>query len=178
MFFFETYLFKTVRCDLVNTFFCQNITKIPKLKKIILNFGYQKSNFRSLITSLLALEFISYKKGIVTKSKHINVFLKIKKGNPVGCKLILKKTAMNFFFIKLKTSISPSVKQSQIYQHQQKVGLRNSISFQIKNPLLFTELENQFQFIKDVPQLDITLLTDSESQKELLYLLKSIKLFS
>ena len=114
MFFFETYLRRIVDYDLVNTFFCQNLTKIPKLKKIVLNFGYQKPNFKSLITSLLALEFLSHRKGTITKSKHINVFLKIKKGNPVGCKLVLKKNAMYSFFVKLKTSTSPNVKQPQI----------------------------------------------------------------
>ena len=178
MFFFDTYFCKIVRYDLINTFFCQNITKIPTLKKIVLNFGYKKSNFKPLITSLLALEFISHKKGTVTKSKHINVLLKVKKGHPVGCKFVLKKNAMNSFFIKLKTSTFLNTKQShQIFQCQQNAGLTNSISFQIKNPLLFTELENQFQFFKDVPQLDITLLTDSKSQKQLFYLLKSVKLF-
>mgnify|MGYP001026044553 FL=1 len=177
MFFFEVYFHDIVKYDLINTFFCQNIAKIPKLKKIILNFGYQKSNFKYLITSLLALEFVSSKKGKITKSKHINVFLKIKKGNPVGCKVVLKKSAMNFFYIKLKTSIFPKTKQSKTLQGPQDLNLVKSVSFQIKNPLLFTELENQFQFFKDVPQLDVTLLTSSNSQKELFFLLKSVKFF-
>ena len=49
------------------------------------------------------------------------------------------------------------------------------LSLQIKNPLLFTELENQFQFFKSIPRLDITLFTNSDSQKEFFFLLKSIK---
>ena len=61
------------------------------LKKIVLNFGYQKSNLKYLISGLLALEFISSKKGKITKSRHLNLFLKIKKGDPVGCKIVLKK---------------------------------------------------------------------------------------
>ena len=50
-----------------------------------------------------------------------------------------------------------------------------SVSFQIKNSLLFAELENQFQFFKNIPRLDITLVTNTSSQKELYFLLKSIK---
>ena len=76
---FETYIYKTVNCDLINTFFCRNIIQIPKLQKIILNFGYQKSNIKYLLPSLLALEFIAFKKGKITKSKRLNIFLKIKK---------------------------------------------------------------------------------------------------
>jgi len=173
--FFETYFYKIIKYDFVNAFFYQNLVEIPRLRKITLNFGYQKSNFKYLVSSLLALEFITLKKGGVTKSKHLNVFLKIKKGNPVGCKIILKKSTMYFFYLKLLTSIFYKVKQSQTTGFQWDLKLIKSISFQLKNPLLFTELENQFRFFKDIPRLDITLLTNSKSQKQLFFLLKSIK---
>lgn len=177
MFFFELYYHKIIKYDLINTFSYSNLKQIPQLKKIVLNFGYQKSNFKSLISGLLALEFISCKKSKLTKSKHLNVFLKIKKGNPVGCKVILKKNAMYFFYLKLITSIFPKIKQNQIDQFQQKFKSIKYISIHLKNPLLFIELENQYQFFKDVPRLDITLLTNSKSQDELFFLLKSIKFF-
>jgi large subunit ribosomal protein L5 len=177
MFFFKTYFSKVIKYDLINTFFYRNLIEIPKLRKITLNFGYQKSNFKYLVSSLLALEFISSKKGRMTKSKHLNVFLKIKKGNPVGCKIVLKKSTMYFFYLKLITSIFSKVKQSKTSRFQWDLKLIKSISFQLKSPLLFAELENQFQFFKDIPRLDITLLTNSKSQKELFFLLKSIKFF-
>lgn len=177
MFFFETYVHKIISYDLINTFFYRNLIEIPKLKKITLNFGYQKSNFKHLVSSLLALEFITSKKGKITTSKHLNVFLKIKKGNPVGCKIILKKSTMYFFYLKLIASIFTKIKRSQTYQFQWDSKTIKSVSFQIKNPLLFAELENQFQFFKNIPRLDITLLTSTNSQKELYFLLKSIKFF-
>jgi large subunit ribosomal protein L5 len=118
MFFFKTYFSKVIKYDLINTFFYRNLIEIPKLRKITLNFGYQKSNFKYLVSSLLALEFISSKKGRMTKSKHLNVFLKIKKGNPVGCKIVLKKSTMYFFYLKLITSIFSKVKQSKTSRFQ------------------------------------------------------------
>ena len=118
MFFFETYFHRTVKYDLINTFFYKHLMETPKLRKITLNFGSQKSNFKYLVSSLLALEFISSKKGKITTSKHLNVFLKIKKGNPVGCKIILEKNTMYFFYLKLITSIFPKAKQSQPYRFQ------------------------------------------------------------
>jgi hypothetical protein len=84
---------------------------------------------------------------------------------------------MHFFYLKLLTSIFSKTKQSQTSHLQWNLGLVKSVSFRLKNPLFFAELENQFQFFKDIPQLDITLLTNSQSQKELVFLLKSIKLF-
>ena len=126
---------------------------------------------------MLALDFISSKKGKITKSKHLNVFLKIKKGHPVGCAVVLEKNTMYFFFLKLLTSIFKKTKQPHMAQLKWDIKLIKSISFQLKNPILFTELENQFQFFKDIPQLGVTLLTTSQSQKELTFLLKSIKFF-
>lgn len=156
-------------------FVYQNLTQIPRLEKIILNFGYPKSKLKNLISCLLALEFLSSQKGKMTKSRHLNIFLKIKKGNPVGCKIVLKKSIMNLFYLKLMTSIFPKIKRPQIYSLRVGSKQIKSVSFQLKNPLLFTELENQFQFFKDTPQLDITLTTNSRSQEELLFLLKSIQ---
>jgi len=177
MSFFEIYNFTIIKYDLVNTFTYQDLTQMPSLKKIILNFGYPKSKLKNLISGLLALEFLSSKKGKITKSRHLNIFLKIKKGNPVGCKLVLKKSIMTLFYLKLLTSIFPKIKRPQSHQVHGDFKWGKSISFQLKNPLLFTELENQFQFFKDTPKLDITLTTNARSHKELLFLLKSIKFF-
>ena len=177
MLFFKTYYHKIVKYDLVNTFLCQKLTEIPELKKIVLNFGYQKSNLKYLISGLLALEFITSKKGSLTKSKHLNLFLKIKKGNPVGCKIVLKKNTMYFFYIRLITSIFSKAKQSPKYQFQWSSKSVKSISIQLKSPLLFSDLETQFQFFRNIQRLDITLVTNSGSQKELFFFLKSLKFF-
>ena len=118
MFFFKTYFDKIIKYDLVNTFFCQNVIEIPKLKRIILNFGYQKSNFKYFVSSLLALEFISSKKGKITKSKCLNMILKIKKGNPVGCKVILRKNTMYHVYTNIINSIFLKAKRLPKYQFQ------------------------------------------------------------
>ena len=175
MFFFKTYLHKIVRYDLINTFVYQNLNQIPMLKKIILSFGFRKSNFKYLISSLLALEFISFKKGKITKSKRLDVFLKIKKGNPTGCKIVLKKDAMYFFYIKLLTLIFSKNKQPKRQQFKWNTKCIKSVSLYLKSPLIFAELESQFQYFKDLPSLNITLVTNSRSQKELFFLFKSIK---
>ena len=113
MSFFEAYHRKVIKFDLVNTFTYQNLTQIPKLERIVLNFGYPKSKLKNLISGLLALEFLSSKKGKMTKSRHLNLFLKVKKGNPVGCTIVLKKNLMHFFYLKLMTSIFPKVRRPQ-----------------------------------------------------------------
>jgi len=175
MFFFDSYLQTVINYDFINIFSFKELTQIPKLKKIVLNFGYQKSNFKSFLYSMLALEFISLKKGKLTKSRYLNICLKIKKGNPVGYKVILEKNAMNSFFIKLGTSIFSKIKYSQTPKIQWNAKLLKAISFQIKNPLLFKELESQFPIFKNLKRLDVTLITTCRSQKELCFYSKSTK---
>lgn len=175
MIFSNTYYHKIVKYDFINTFNYQNLNQLPDLNKIVLNFGYSKSNLKYLISGLLALEFISSKKGKLTKSKNLNLLLKIKKGNPIGCKVILKKNYMRLFYFKLITLIFSKVKSSQLPKFPCHLQTPKSVSFQLRSPLFFAELENQFQFFRSIPSLDITLCTSSQSQKELLFLLKSIK---
>lgn len=164
-----------MRYDFINTFFYKNLAEIPKLINITLNLGCQKSSFKSILSGLLALEFISSKRSKVTTSKHLNIFLKIKKGNPVGCKIILRKNAMYFFYLKLITSIFSKIKQPQTYIFQKQLKMTQSLSFQLKSSLLFTELENQFQFFKNIPRLNVVILTNSKSQKEFFFFFKSVK---
>lgn len=91
MFFFNKYLQHIIKYDSINALSFKEPKQLPKLQTIVLNFGYQKSNFKRLISGLLALEFLTSKKSRITRSKHLNVVLKIKQGAPVGCKITLKK---------------------------------------------------------------------------------------
>jgi len=102
MFFFAIYSQQIIKYDLINAFYYNKLKQVPKLQTIILNFGYQKSNFKRLISGLLALEFIATKKSKLTKSKHLHIMLKIKQGNSVGCKVVLKKK--NYVSFLFKTS--------------------------------------------------------------------------
>lgn len=174
MFFFDMYFQQIMKYDTVNAFYFNNLEQIPKLQTIVLNFGYQKSNFKLLISGLLALEFITSKKSKITRSKHLNVLLKIRQGNPVGCKIVLRKKIMQQFYLKLITSVFTKLKHPQSTQFQQNY---KSISIVVQNPLLFMELESHYEFYKDIPKLDITLVTNSKSKNELFFLLKSIKIF-
>jgi large subunit ribosomal protein L5 len=178
MFFVNSYLRKTVRYDLINAFFLKNLTQIPSFKKIVINFGYQQSSLKYIILGLLALEHISWKKGKLTQSKRLSVFLKIKKGTPVGCKVTLKRDFMYSFYLKLITVVLPRTEKFKSGQPQKNLKLTKAVSFEIKNPLLFFELENQYQFFKNLPKMNVTLLLDNtKSSEEFSFFLKSIKLF-
>lgn len=165
-----------IKYDLVNKFLYQNIEKLPKLTKISLNFGYDNKNFnlKSLALAMLALELITKQKGKLTSFKNTKISIKIRKGYPVGCKVTLRKTAMYEFFFKLLINVFPKIKN--FYGITIKKNQTNAISFKLKNTSSFDELEKHHNIFKNLPLLDITFITNTQNQKELLYLIISHKL--
>ena len=106
----ENYYTKIIRYDLINRFFYTHLNDIPKLKKIILNFGGKSFEIKNIVSSLLALELITTKQATVTKSKRANILLKIRKGYPTGCKVVLTNSEMYLFLFKLLTEVFPNLR--------------------------------------------------------------------
>ena len=105
----ENYYKKVIRHDLINKFSYHDLGDIPELKKIILNFGCKSFVIKNIAASLSALELITAKQGTVTKAKRANILLKVRKGHPVGCIVVLTKIKMyHFFFETFNTSFSKS----------------------------------------------------------------------
>lgn len=171
----ENYYKKVVRYDLLNKFSYNYIEEIPRLKKIILNFGCKNFDIRNLAVSLLSLELITGQKGILTKSKRANILLKIRKGNPVGCMVVLKKNKMYHFTFKLLIDIFPNLKDFKGIYVAKRLNI-TSFSFTLTDLISFKELEKQFYLFSNLPPLNVTFVTNTRSKKELLYLLNCFKL--
>jgi large subunit ribosomal protein L5 len=171
----DNYYKKIIRYDLINKFFYTHLDEIPQLKKIILNFGCKNFEIKHISSALLSLELITTKRGSLTKAKRSNVLLKIRKGYPVGCIVILKKTKMYSFFFKLLVEVFPNLKVFKGISTHKKAE-KTSFSFTLKDLINFKELEKQFYLFINLPPLNITLITNSKTKKELVYLLNSFKL--
>lgn len=171
----ENYYKKVIKYDLINKFFYTQIDEIPRLKKIILNFGCKDFEIKSVASALLALELITAKKGSVVRSKRTNLLLKIRKGNPVGCVVVLRNENMYKFLLKLISEVFPNLKDFKGLTVSKKLGA-TSLSFTLKDLINFKELEKQFYLFIKLPPLNVTFVTNAKSRKELLYLLYSFKL--
>lgn len=171
----ENYYKKIIRYDLINKFLYTHLDEIPKLKKIILNFGCKNFEIKTIASALLSLELITTKQGSLTKSKRSNILLKIRKGYPVGCIVVLRKKKMYNFFLKLLSEVFPNLKDFKGISLSKKLG-KTSFSFTLTDLINFKELEKQFYLFINLPPLNITLITNTKTKKELLYLLTSFKL--
>jgi large subunit ribosomal protein L5 len=176
MTFLKKYYEQVIRIDLTNKYSYNNFKDIPKIEKIILNFGCKTSELFNISSALLFLELISQKKAVVTRAKKENIMFKIRKGNIVGCVVVLTKQPMYFFLSKLLIYVFPNLKDFEGIHVFQKKLFKKSFSFTITNFSCFKELEKQFYLFPKLPPLNITILSTAKTEKELLYILYSFKL--
>jgi large subunit ribosomal protein L5 len=172
---FVKYFYTNIlKYDLINKFNYNKTKKLPKLKKIILNFGCKNTKLKNLAASFLALELICYKKGSLTKTKKPNLFLKLRKGNPVGCKVVLKNQQMFDFLIIILNEIF-SKEKNLVNINNKNLTKKNFFSCEIHNKFNFNELEKHYYLFNDLEKLDITITF--KIKEEIFFLLKSFKLF-
>ena len=171
---FKTYYKQIIKQDLINKFIFTNNKKIPKLKKITLNFSCKNLSIQKFGITMLALEIISLKKGTITITKKPNVILKIQKGSPAGCKVELKNHQIYTFLTKLNLEIIPKLKNFRGFHVEKQIF---NFFFQIPgSEIKLKEFENQYPLFSNLPTLDINIFTTTKNPKELIFLAKSIKL--
>jgi large subunit ribosomal protein L5 len=175
MHFLNYFYTKTLKFDLIYKFYYTDLKKLPSLKQIILNFSCKTTELKTVATHLLALELISNQKGTLTISKRPNLLLKIRKGNPSGCKITLRKDRMVNFLSKIFTEIFPKTKNFNGITVHKKVT-KNAFSFCIKDTLFFTELAEHYYLFNNLTNLNISFVTNVNTKKEMLFLLTSLKL--
>jgi large subunit ribosomal protein L5 len=175
MHFIENLYFKTLKYDLSNKFLYDKTKEMPELKKIILNFGCKTTNIKNLAASILALELVSRQKGALTKTKTSSILLKVRKGNPVGCKIILKRKQMFKFLTRLLIEVLPRTKNFDGLKLNPSVE-QSTFSYQLRDTLNFNELEKHYYLFNNLPQLKITFVTNSKLKKELTFILTSLQL--
>ena len=172
------YYKKIIKYDFINKFTDNNNLKsIPKFKKIILNFGCINSEITKLLATSLFLELITSKNAFITSAQKSNIIIKIKKGSPTGCTVTLKDKLMYQFFYKLLTEIFPKIKNFKKLAIKQ-TKHQKTITYSIDETLLvFSELkEHYYIFSNKIPKIDIAIVTNTKSQKEFIYLIKSFKI--
>jgi large subunit ribosomal protein L5 len=173
---FKYYYNSVIKYDFINKFYYKKYKQIPKIIKIILSFNCKNLNIKQLINSLVALEIISAKKGLILASKKSNILLKIKKGNPVGCTVTLKKIDMNLFFFRLISEILPNINLFEgFYIKQLDNSHSNSFLFVLNKTLFVFELQKYYFFFRDISNLKVNIVTNSIFLYELIFILNSYK---
>jgi len=172
MHFLENYNKNIVQYDLVNKFNYRNTKHLPALKKIVLSLSCRNSNLKELATIFLSLELVAAQKGgVLTTTRKSNILLKIRKGQPVGCKLVLRRALMYRFVSKLLIQDSLELKLKK----RKACFKAKALPYKLKNLLIFPELEKNYYLFNKLPSLSVIFVTNGTSSIELAFLLKSLK---
>lgn len=172
--FLDNYYKKIISNDLTNKFIYNNNKKIPKIKKVTLNFGCKNFSVQRFAVTMLALEIISFKKGTITLTQKPNVLLKIQKGQPAGCKVELINDQVYTFLARLNIEILPNLKNSRRFRLNKQMY---NFFFQIPgNEIMLKEFESLYPLFSDLPNLDINIMTNTKNPEEILFLARSLKL--
>lgn len=166
----------TIKHSLLNKFNYKDVVKLPKINEITLSLDCKQYDFKRIASSLLALELITTKRGRINSAKKSNTMLKIRKGNPVGCKVRLTKNLSYVFIIKLFSEILPKIKNTKDFGIKCDLKNYKSTSYTFKNNLIFFEFEDNYSLFNKLPCLQVTILTNSKTKEELVFLLRSLKI--
>ena len=164
-----------VSYDFIYKFSNININRLPKIQKIVVVIScHDNLNLKYLISKLIALEILTNQRGFIKFSNSQRLTLKVKKGNFLTFKAVLRKKYMSLFFFRFLFTIFFNL-NSYIFL---KLGTKQSKFFEFKLFKLFngTELENYYKILNDLTYFNIVIVANSQLFFELYYLLNSYKL--
>ena len=149
----------------------KNRHDVPKVQKIILNMGLGEdaSDGKKLKACVDDMALISGQKPIITKFKKSISNFKTRKGSNAGVKVTLRSQKMYEFIDRLVNIALPRIKD---FRGLSIKGIDNSYnySFGIKEHIVFPEVN--FDKVDKIRGLDITVVTNSNTKKGTLELLK------
>lgn len=171
----ENYFNNVVKYDLVNKFYYTELDKIPIICEIAVVFRFKELNVKQLSTMLLALELITSKKGQFLVARKGNLFLKIRKGFPVGCKVILRKKEMYDQLLKLVNEVFLKIKVL-LKINKNKTKNDNIISYSLNDNSLLVEIGQNYNLFNGIlTDITITIMGKKINQKGFFFLIESLK---
>lgn len=156
---------------MMDKFKYKNVHEVPKLEKIVVNMRISNtSKDSSLIEAAMSeLSKITGQKPIISKAKKSVSNFGIKKGDPVGCRVTLRKERMYEFLDRLVNVTLPRIRDFSGLKTKSFDG-RGNYSLGLSEQTVFPELD--YDEVKRPQGMDISITIDSKSDKESIELLK------
>src|ERR1041384_5924820 len=80
----------------------KNVHQIPRLEKIVVNMGISASLEKGALEDAAKdLAMITGRKAAISKSRHSIANFKLREGQPIGCRVTLRRDAVYEFFDRL-----------------------------------------------------------------------------
>lgn len=147
-----------------------NVHEVPRMEKIVVNMGISASLEKSAIDDAAKdLALITGRKPVVSKSRHSIANFKLREGQPIGCRVTLRRDAMYEFFDRLIATALPRIRDFRGLSTRSFDG-RGNYSLGVADQTIFPEIE--LDKIKRQQGMDITIVTSARNNENAMDLLK------
>lgn len=150
----------------------KNDHQVPRLEKIVVNMGISASLEKGALEDAAKdLSLITGRKAVISKSRHSIANFKLREGQPIGCRVTLRRAAMYEFLDRLVATTLPRIRDFRGISPRSFDG-RGNYSLGIADQSVFPEIE--LEKVKRQQGMDITFVTSAQTNEEALDLLKAI----
>lgn len=166
---------KEVVPALKNEFKYENVMRIPKLQKIVVNIGVKEGQEDVKLFEQLSHELgqITGQKPMVNRARKSIAGFKLRQGSPVGLKVTLRRQRMWEFADRLFNVAMPRIRDFRGFP-ENAFDERGNYTLGITEQTIFPEVE--FDKVKKVKGMNITFVTTAENKKEAKRLLELLGL--
>ena len=160
-----------IRPKLTEQFGYTNRMQVPTLEKVVVNMGIGEAvNDRKKVDNAAAdLALITGQKAIVTKSRKSIATYKLREGQPIGCKVTLRKTRMYEFIDRLINIALPRVRDFRGLSPKSFDG-RGNYTLGIKEHIVFPEID--YDAVDEIWGMDVVVCTTAGTDDEARELLR------
>ena len=166
---------KNVVPSLQKQFGYDNMMRVPRLEKIVVNMGVgdAKDDAKLIDSAAADLATITGQKPAIRRARKSIASFKIREGMPIGCMVTLRGDRMWEFLQRLVHTALPRIRDFQGVPDKSFDG-RGNYSLGIREQLIFPEID--IDKIVKTRGMDITIVTSSASDDEARFLLREIGL--
>jgi large subunit ribosomal protein L5 len=154
-----------VRKKLTEQFSYKNPMQVPALDKIVINMGIgEGAADRKKVESAAAdLGLIAGQKAVITKARKSIANFKLRDGQPIGCKVTLRKARMYEFVDRLVNIALPRVRDFRGLNPKSFDG-RGNVTIGIKEHIVFPEID--YDKAAEIWGMDIVVCTTAKTDDE------------
>jgi large subunit ribosomal protein L5 len=156
---------RVIRPKLTEQFGYSNAMQVPTLDKVVVNMGIGEAvNDRKKVENAAAdLALITGQRPVITSARKSIATYKLREGQPIGCKVTLRKTRMYEFLDRLINIALPRVRDFRGLNPKSFDG-RGNYTLGIREHIVFPEID--YDKVTDIWGMDITVCTTARSDEE------------
>jgi len=156
---------ETIRPKLAEQFGYKNRFEVPRVDKVVINMGIGEgvADRKKVDGAAADLALIAGQKAVVTRARKSIATYKVRMGQPIGCKVTLRKARMYEFLDRLINIALPRVRDFRGLSPKSFDG-RGNYTLGIKEHIVFPEID--YDKAADIWGMDITVCTTARNDDE------------